>query len=321
VIPKNKNYATSLSAIGILSGYDLSANFTQIAPEYFSAGNPYLEVDRRTITLSGDKEFSPRLSGNFNYEYQRRTIHSPSPTDNHCLMLNTKHVFGVKLPEVNFGYTLNFESSKNSENARFIRTDINGDTLPDSSMSVTYSTRDMKNLFSLQGKQQFASGIDYSLRYQILWEDDFSKYVNPADMHKRSGMQHQVSAWLGFKVGKLLRNKLTARVARIDRVQDSLNGLSYKFSDDARFTLIPRKLSLNVKGEYSRRVDNKVNTTINAKRDEITRMTGVEAEVKYSFTSRMSANALGRYEQNYDTETITDNYKIPIVGLHVTYLF
>jgi hypothetical protein len=321
VIPKNKNYATSLGAIGILSGYNLNANFTQIAPEYFSAGNPYLEIDRRTITLSGDKEFSPRLSGNFNYEYQRRTIHSPSPTDNHCLMLNTKHVLGAKLPEINFGYTLNFESSTNSENARFIRTDINGDTLPDSSMSVTYSTRDMKNLFSLQSKQQFASGIDYSLRYQLLWEDDFSKYVNPEDMRKRSGMQHQVSAWLGFKAGKLLRNKLTARVAKIDRVQDSLNGLSYKFSDDARFTLIPRKLSLNVKGEYSKRVDNKFNTTINARRDETTQTTGVEAEVKYSFTSRMSANALGRYEQNYDTETITDNYKIPIVGLHVTYLF
>jgi hypothetical protein len=35
----------------------------------------------------------------------------------------------------------------------------------------------------------------------------------------------------------------------------------------------------------------------------------------------LSATALGLYEQNYDTETITDNYTIPIFGLHVTYLF
>ena len=321
VIPKNRNYATSLGAIGIVNGYNLNANFTQIAPGYFSAGNPYLEVDRRSITLSGDKEFSPRLSGNLNYEYQRRTIHGPSPTDDHCLMLNMKRVLGDKLPEVNFWYTFNLESSNNTENVSVPTIDINGDTLKDSSAAMTYKTNDMKNLFSLEGKQQLANGMDYSLRYQLLWEDDFSKYVHPEDMHKRSGMQHQVSAWLGFKVGKLLRNKMTARVAKQDRVQDSLNGLSYKFSDDARFTLIPRKLILNVKAEYHKRVDNKFNTTIDAKRDEITQMMGVEAEAKYSFTSRLSANVLGRYEQNYDTETITDNYKIPIVGLHVTYLF
>jgi hypothetical protein len=159
------------------------------------------------------------------------------------------------------------------------------------------------------------------VRYQLLWEDDFSKYVTAADMNKRSGMQHQVSAWMSFKIGKLVRNKISSRVAKQDRVQDSLHGLSYKISDDARFTLIPRKLTVTLKGEYSKRVDNKFNTTIKAKRDEITQMFGAETEVKYSFTSRMSATALGRYEQNYDTETITDNYKIPIFGLHVTYLF
>lgn len=321
VIPSGRNYSAVAGASGIFAGYTLNANFTQIGPQYFSAGNPYLEIDRRTATLTAEKEYSPKLSGSGSYEYQRRTIHSPSPTDDHSLMLNTRHVLGEKLPEINFGYTFNFESSKNSENARVIQTDINGDTLKDTSMLMTYSTKDMKNLFSLEGKQQFTNGMDYSLRYQLLWEDDFSKYVNPVDMNKRSGMQHQVSAWLGFKVGKLLRNKITARVAKQDRVQDSLNGLSYKFSDDARFTLIPRKLSLNVKGEYHKRVDNKFNTQINAKRDEITQMTGVEAEAKYAFTARLSANVLGRYEQNYDTETITDNYKIPIIGLHVTYLF
>jgi hypothetical protein len=57
------------------------------------------------------------------------------------------------------------------------------------------------------------------------------------------------------------------------------------------------------------------------KRDEITLMNGVEAEIKYSFTSRMSLSIMDRYEKNEDTETITDNYKVEIFGLHLTYLF
>ena len=321
VIASGNNYSGTMGAKGILSGYDLNASYTQIGPQYFSAGNPYLEIDRRVLSLSTEKEYSPQLSGNGNYVYQRRTIHGPSPTDDHTVMINVKDALGEKLPELAFGYTFNLETSDNTENVSVPIIDINGDTLKDSSAAMTYKTDDMKNIFSLEGKQQFANGIDYSLRYQFLWEDDFSKYANPADMNKRSGTQHQVSAWVGFKIGKLLRDKIMVRVAKQDRVEDSLNGLSYKFSDDARFTLIPRKLSLNVKGEYFKRVDNKFNTTIDAKRDEITRMAAIEAEVKYSFTARLSVAALGRYEQNYDTETITDNYKIPIFGLHVTYLF
>ena len=321
VIPSGKNYAASVGANGIFDGYALTSNFSQMGPQYFSAGNPYLEIDRRMFVLSAEKEYSPQLSGNGNYEYQRRTIHGPTPTDDHCLMLNVKNAPGAKLPELSFCYTFNFETSNNTDNVYIPIIDINGDTLRDSSAAKTYKTDDMKNLFGLEGKQEFANGMNYSLRYQFLWEDDFSKYANPADMNKRSGTQHQVSAWLGFKAGKLLRNKITARVSKTDRVEDSLNGISYKIGDDARFTLIPRNLGLNVKGEYFKRIDNKFNTTIDAKRDEITRMTGVEAEVKYSFTPRLSANVLGRYEQNYDTETITDNYKIPIFGLHVTYLF
>lgn len=321
IIPSGKNYSAVVGANAAYDGYALCANFTQIGPQYFSAGNPYLELDRRSFDLSAQKDYSPQISGTGNYEYQRRTLHGPSPTDNHCLMLCAKDALGERLPELSAAYTFNLESSNNTENISIPIIDINGDTLKDSSAAATYKTNDMKNVFSLEEKQQFANGIDYCVRYQFLWEDDFSKYVKESDKNKRSGLQHQVSAWLGFKIGKIVRNKVSVRAAKQDRVEDSLNGLSYKFSDDARFTLIPRKLSLNVKGEYFKRVDNKFNTTINTKRDEITQMAGAEAEVKYSFTPRLSATALGRYEQNYDTETITDNYTIPIFGLHVTYLF
>jgi hypothetical protein len=104
-------------------------------------------------------------------------------------------------------------------------------------------------------------------------------------------------------------------------VQDSLKGVAYKVGDEVRLTVLPRKLTCTVKGEYARRVDNKFNTSMSGKRDEITKMKGIEAEAKYSLTSRASLSIMGRYETNEDTETISDNYTATIFGMHFTYLF
>ena len=176
-------------------------------------------------------------------------------------------------------------------------------------------------MISLEGKQQLKNGVDYSIRYQFLYENDYTKYVDTADLNKRDGVQNQVNAWIGFKIGKMVRNKIMGRFATQKRVQDSLKGVTAKVSDEVRLTIIPRKLSCTLKGEYGKRVDNKYNREIARKRDEITLSQGVEGEIKYSFTSRMSLSIMDRYELNEDTETITDNYKVEIFGLHLTYLF
>jgi len=313
-IPKGKNYSASIGALGMVKGYNCNLNFTQIAPDYFSAGNPYLELDRRTLSLSVDKEYSQRLSGNFIGEYQRRAIHGPSPTDNTSAIVNAKYGFGDNLPELTLGYTLNFESSLQPRGV--------SDTT-DNGGNSSYTFHDIKNLVSIEGKQQLKNGIDYSIRYQYLYENDFTRYIDPADMNKRDGLQNQVNAWVGFKVGKLLRNKIMGRFATQKRTMDSLNGKTYKISDEVRLAIVPRKLSCTIKGEYVKRDDNKSRQdSLNVVRwVERMRTSGVEAEIKYSFTSRMSLSIMDRYELNEDTETITDNYKVEIFGLHLTYLF
>ena len=319
-IPKNKNYAASVGALGLLKGYHCSLTFTQIAPEYFSAGNPYLDLDRKSLCMSVDKEFSQRLSGNMAYEYQRRSIHGPSPMDNNSAIVNAQYGFGENLPEVALGYTFNYETSPNSQNVSVESIDTGGNSTFRTE-NMFYTFRDIKNVFSLEGKQQLKNNIDYSVRYQVLYENDFTNYIDTADMDKRDGLQHQVSAWLGVKLGKLLRNKIIGRYATQKRVQDSLNGRTYKVSDEVRLNIIPRKFSCTLKGEYGKRVDNKYNLEIGRKRDEITLIQGGEAELKYSFTSRLSLSIMDRYERNEDTETITDNYSVEIFGLHLTYLF
>jgi hypothetical protein len=320
VIPTNKNYSAAIGATGLFHGYDMDLHFTQIAPEYFSAGNPYLELDRRTLSFSAEKEFSANVSGSADFEYQRRAIHGISPTDNSSAMLNAKYAFGEYLPEMALAYTFNFETSPRSQNVRTMSIDTSDDTVFfDEKMA--YRFKDVKHLISLEGKQRLAKGIDYSLRYQVLYEDDYTGYVDPEDRNRRDGMQHQINAWLAFRAGKLLRNKITGRFSTQKRVQDSLKGIAYKFSDEVRLTLLPRKLTCNFKGEYSKRVDNKYNSRLNYKRDEITKMKGIEAEVKYTFTPKASLSIMDRYELNEDTETISDNYTVEIFGMHLTYLF
>jgi hypothetical protein len=319
-IPRGKSFSASAGAIGVVNGYNYNLNVTQIAPDFFSAGNPYLEVDRRSLSLNVDKEFSRQWSGNFSSEYQRRAISGPSPTDNTSAILNTKYGFGDNLPELSLGYIFNYESSPNSQNVRVLEVGASGDTSYNTE-NMSYTFHDIKNLVSVEGKQQLRNGIDYCLRYQLLYENDFTKYIDTADLNKRDGLQNQVNAWVGCKVGKALRNKISCRFATQKRAQDSLNGRTYKVADEVRLTMIPRRLTCTMRGEYSKRVDNKFNREIGVKRDEITLMNAIEAEVKYSFTSRMSLSIMDRYEKNEDTETITDNYKVEIFGLHLTYLF
>ncbi len=307
VIPTNKNYSAT---IGLFHGYDMNLNFTQIGQDYFSAGNPYLELDRRTLAFSANREFSQNLSGSADLEYQRRAIHSVSPTDNSLMRLNGKYALGENMPELALGYTLNYETSPKSEDDP----EIPG-------VKIQYTFKDIKHLASIEGKQRLKNGVDYSVRYQILYENDFTNYADPADMNRRDGLQHQGNAWLAFKVGKLVRNKITCRVAKQKREQDTLRGISYKFGDEVRLTILPRKLTCNLKGEYGKRVDNKHNSRIAIKRDEITLMKGVEGEVKYTITPKASLSITNRYEYNSDTETLSDNYTAEIFGAHFTYLF
>jgi hypothetical protein len=330
-IPSGKNYALTIGVSGETRGYKLGLTGSQIAPSFFAAGNPYLETDRRGLLFTVDKDFSEALSASLSGEYQRRTI-SVVPVDNSTIHVNGKYVFGQNLPEISGEYMFYYETNKETQNMRILDSVTIKDSVTFDTAShyadMSYSLRDFKNLIGLEAKQQFANDMDYSIKYQLLREDDATAYLDPLDKNKKNGIQHQVTARYGFKIGKGLRNRTTVRVVSKNQVQDSLQGLSYKISDEIKLVLIPRKLTINVKGEYSNKTDKKIltsstdTTATSLKQAIMTNFTGFEAEVKYTLNAKWSFTLRGRYENAYDeTSGSRENYTAKIMSFYMTLLF
>jgi hypothetical protein len=332
VIPTGGHYAFTGGATGLVEGYKLNVTGSQIAPQYFAAGNPYLEIDRRIFALSAEKEYSEKLGATLAAEYQRRTL-TTSPVDNSTIRLGGKYAMGQNRPEFNadymFYYETNAERQSVSDTIVRPRTDTVGFYTVDTLYDSVYHIQDYRNQIGIEMKQQFANDMDYSLKYQLLKEDDLTDYINPLDKNKRSGIQHQVTARYGFKAGKQVRNRTTVRLTTKNEVLDSLRTLSYKFSDDLKLVLVPRKLSLNLKGEYSNKLDKKSIDTSSADlaaprqlQNLRTVFTAFETEVKYSFTAKWSATLRGRYEKALDdTPGSRENYTVKILSFYCTYLF
>jgi hypothetical protein len=330
VIPQGGHYAFTAGATGLIDGYKLNLTGSQIAPKYFAAGNPYLEIDRRMLTLTGEKEFSEKVAASLDAEYERRTM-TTAPVDNGTIRLGGKYAFGQKLPEFDADYMFYYET--NAEKQGVSETLVVKDSLREDTVSAyvdsAYRIQDYRNSIGIEMKQQFANDMDYSLKYQLLKEDDLTNYINSVDKGKRNGIQHQVTARYGFKVGKMVRNRTTLRFTAKDETLDSLRGLSYKLSDELKLVLVPRKLSLNLKGEYSNKLDKKSIDTSSAdpaaakqQQNLRTIFDAFEAEVKYSLNGKWSLTLRGRYERSLDeTPGSRENYTVKIVSFYGTYLF
>ncbi len=331
VLPSQRNYAFTAGATGLIDGYKITVNGGQIAPSYFSAGNPYLEIDRRIASVAAQKDYSENLSASLDADYQRRML-STSPLDNTTVRVNGKYGLGKFLPEFAFTYMFYYETSKEIQYVSVADSTFgSSDSMDVGSHDVDsgYTVNDFRNLLGIEAREQFANNIDYSLKYQMLLETDASKYVAAADENRRSGMQHQVTALFGFRIGKVLRNRTTARVTIKNEVLDSLNDASYKIGDELQLSLIPRKLMLNLKGEYSNRFDKRVIDTTSADlaapgihQDLLTLFDSFEAELKYVLTDRWSFILRGRYELSLDqTPGSRENYTAKIASFYLTYLF
>jgi hypothetical protein len=335
VIPKGGHYAFTLGATGLIDGYKLNLSGSQIAPQYFAAGNPYLEIDRRIFSFTGEKEYSEKLAASLNAEYQRRTM-STTPVDNSTMMLGGKYAVGQNLPEFNADYMFYYETNAEKQSVTDtillpVIDSVNsaGYMKKDTTYDAVYNIKDIRNQIGLEMKQQLANDMDYSLKYQLLLETDNTNYVNPLDQNKRSGIQHQATVRYGFKLGKVVRNRTTVRFTTKNEVLDSLQRLSYKLSDELKLVLIPRKLNVNLKGEYSNKLDKKVveetdtNSVTSLSHQNLrTIFSAFETEVKYSLSSKWSMTLRGRYENSRDEQPGSrENYTVRIISLYGTYLF
>jgi len=104
---------------------------------------------------------------------------------------------------------------------------------------------------------------------------------------------------------------------------DDKERIDFKISDNLRVNIIPRKLTLILKGEYRNQVEELDNDSLAGERDEVDlNQKAIQAELKYAITSRLSVIGMGKYEKFFDEDaTSTENYTVKIGGLHLTYLF
>lgn len=302
------HYAFTLGSKSEINGYKIALSGTQIASDYFSAGNPYLEADRRIINLSTDKQFSKSLTVNANYNYSRSSL-SKSPEDDNTFNVRGEYMVGENKPTFSIDYTCKFEKMTSSER---VETD-------DTSYTGSYEDNAFSNTVAIEAKQNFINGIDCGLRYQFLYDNDISKHADKKLNDNGDRFQNQIRTWFSFKIKKYIRDKFSIRVATRDENRDSLKAYSYKLQNQLTWNAIPRKLVLNMLGEYSYSKETDIYTE-----DDPTLISFYKAEMeaKYSISARFSISIMGSYEKSYDeTPGSAENYNALITGLHLTCLF
>jgi hypothetical protein len=308
------HYAFTAGARSAIGGYTIEGRFLQIGSSYFSAGNPYLESDRRLISLTSEKQFSENLSASGGYEYERTNL-SESPNDYHTLNLTGEYtVQGENKPSFSADYTMQIENTPSSERVE----------ISDSSYTSEYDDRSINNMISVEGKQTFANGIGFSLRYQFMYDNDISKHPDDLRDDISDRIQNQVNGWFSFKVKKLIKSKTTFRVTQKYENRDSLRSLAYKFGEHLNVTVIPRKLNCTIIGDYTLKNDREygVDSVSGFWFNTENHIYGAELETKYSVTPKLSFNLKGRYEISYDESASSiENYKVYMIGVHSTWLF
>lgn len=302
------HYAFTIGTKTNINEYNFLISGTQIASDFFSAGNPYLETDKRTLTLSAEKQFLKKLNILARYDYRRSSI-STSPSDNNDFNLAGEYIAGENKPVFSVDYTCRYEKMRSSERVE----------TEDSSFTGYYNNKALSNIVSIETKQNLVNGIDYGIRYQFLFDNDISKHADNDLDDRGDRFQNQLRTWFSFKIKNYLKNKLTVRLATRNENRDSLEAFSYRINNQTNWNIIPRKLSLNLTGEYSHGKEEDIYTSDNP---TIIEFYKAELETKYSISPRLSLSVMGSYEKSYDESSgSAENYDAIITGLYLTCLF
>jgi hypothetical protein len=318
------HYSATIGGKGMYENYTMNLQYTEIGPHYFSAGNPYLEINRRFARCGLERQIDDYRWFGTTYEYER-SMSTGTPTDRNNFNAKADYGLGENKPAFSINYLTRFETSASSE--RYVIETVDPEDY-DSSVYAAYRYEKLTNTASVEGKQNLQNGLSYSASYQVLWDNDLSTHANVENNNIGDRFQHQVNCWLTFRLKKILRNKTSVRLTLKDENRDSLNSLAYKISDQLGLTILPRKLTLNISGELSRKTEEEyivdtLSSIVPGWQDPLlTSFYGGGLEAKYSFTQRLSLTLKGRYEKSYDEiESSRENYLVKIIGLQMTWLF
>lgn len=322
----DKNYfAGTFNADATVAGVDLGLVYTEIRPSYFSAGNPYLESDRRVFDLNGERQLTEKVVINGNYEFQESYVSNKlsvidnvaGPQSTNTLGLMGKLEMGEKKPSFTLDYSLGVIGQQQVGEKTKIE---DGDTLEP--VNNAFSSRELKNQLGIQYKQHFNNDMDLTLKYRTAITSDVSDY-SPIDAPASDDeYQHLITARHTFKIKRIVTNKTNMRLALKTKTDGDFFGYQYKISDQIRTTIIPRKLVLNLKGEYGRRLDEEDVSEGSGRIATETKFYAVDGDIKLTLTSKLSLTVLGKYEVSRDGNNgSADNYNMTMGGMSVTYLF
>ncbi|MBN1308532.1 MAG: right-handed parallel beta-helix repeat-containing protein [Chitinispirillaceae bacterium] len=311
------HYAATVGLRGNARGYTANVKYLQIAPSYYSAGDPYLVSWRKNMTASIDRQIRENLNVAATYEFDRTILQGvgedqdPSVTDLNIGSIISTFEMGEGKPSFSAGYTL--QHKRNDARESVVR--------EDTSYSEDFKELEFSNRVSVEGKQAFDNGMAYSLRYQLLWDNDYGEHPDELCNDEGDRLHNAISGWFSLKIRRILRNKMSLRLAMKHENRDSLRAYQYKLADQLFIHLIPRKLTCAISGEYSHKSEKEYEVSA-WQLPLLTNYYSAEVEVKYSLTSRLTCSAKARYEKSYDDiPGSSENYSAPIAGLHVTYLF
>lgn len=312
-----QHYAVSGGMRGNFNGYKGNIRYLQIAPNYYSAGDPYMVNWRKNGLLSIGRQILDNLELTGSYEFDRTSLpgygedNTPTVTDLNIFSIESGYEMGEGKPAFSLNYTL--QHKKNDARESVVH--------EDTSYSEDFDELEFSNRVSLEGKQRITTAMSYSLRYQLLWDKDYSDHPDEDLQNEGDRFHNGLSGWFTVRVKRKLRNKISLRVATKHENRDSLRAYQIKVGDQLSYQIIPRKLSCSVSGEYMYKQEKEFGD------DEwlsplLTTFYNGGLEVKYSLTSRLSCSVKGKYEKSYDEITgSSENYTASIFGLHLTYLF
>ena len=308
--------AGSIGARGNYHGYDGNIRYLDIAPSYFSAGDPYLVTWRKNFTAGVNRTIKEGFDVSGTYEFDRSIVpgideeSNPVVTDLNIGTFDASYELGENLPTFTFNYTVQHQANDARES-------IERD---DSTFSVAYKAKEISNRISLEGKQSFNNGMAYSLRYQMLYDNDYGDHPDVHYNFEGNRFHNIISGWYSYKYKRLIKNKISLRFASKHENRDSLRAWQYKIADQLFMQILPRRLSCTIGGEYTFKSEKDFDSIWS--QSFLTIYYGGEVELKYSLTSRLSCSAMGRYEKSSDDLIgSSENYTAKIGGFHLTYLF
>ncbi len=330
-------YALDAGISGDVKGFSLDASLLKIGNEYYSAGNPYLENDRLLVSASAKREFSDKISSMLSYEFERTSISDEldtlngiaDPLNSNTIDLNSSYSFGENKPTLVADYGLQIQSNEDVTDSLTTQTtvDSTGDSIVTTIDTVevprSYDFIEIVNSGGIEIKQRFENGIDFSLKYNFRNTNDASVYKIDSENDQGDMWEHGIKAKFGFKVKRILRSKTSFKIKFKNEVEDSVEEVDWKLTENLKIDIIPRKLKLTLKGDLRNKTSEEDSGEIVGKRDEFTTLQKtLEAELKFIINSKLSATLTGKIE-DYDDDVSgsTENYTLQSGGLHFIYLF